>query len=196
MKRLYLIRHGEVEGSDGKAVGHLDLPLSPYGTKRIEALTASWRGPAPDRLFTSDLRRAAESAQILAAHFGVAPIAEPRLREISFGAWEGLSWDEIHRRDGRHLAAWGERWWELAPPGGETFNDLLRRVLTWFNELEEGEVVAAVAHGGSLRALFTALLDLPREEIFNLRLDHSHVSALLLEGESYVPLFVNRARFF
>lgn len=196
MKRLYLVRHGEVEGSEGKAVGHLDLPLSHRGARSMGVLAASWRGPAPDRLFTSDLRRAAESAQILAAQLGIAPIPDPRLRELSFGKWEGFSWNEIHHHYGPHLAAWGERWWELAPPGGETFNDLSRRVLAWFRELEEGEVVAAVGHGGSLRALFAALLDVPRGEIFDLRLDHSHVSALLAEGGSYVPLFMNRRRFF
>jgi alpha-ribazole phosphatase len=195
VKQLYLVRHGKVEGADGRAVGHLDLPLSALGARTIEALASTWHGPAPDRLFTSDLRRAVESAQILATRFEVAPIADPRLRELSFGDWEGFSWDEIHRQFGRSLAAWGERWWELAPPGGETFDDLSRRVLAWLHEQEKDEVVVAVVHGGSLRALLAALLNLPRDEIFSLQLDHAHVTALLIERECSVALFVNQPSF-
>jgi alpha-ribazole phosphatase len=196
MKRLYLVRHGAVEGGEGRAVGHVDLPISSAGRGAMEALAASWRGPAPDRLFASDLRRATESARILSARLGIAPEVDPRLRELSFGDWDGLSWDEIHRRDSRRMADWGERWWELSPPGGETFDDLSRRVLAWFHELEGAGVVVAVAHGGSLRALLAALLDLPRGEIFELRLDCSRVSALHREGGNWVPLSINQPRFF
>jgi broad specificity phosphatase PhoE len=195
MKRLYLVRHGEVDGGEGKVVGQLDLPLSDAGMKTIAGLADSWCGPPPDGLFTSDLRRAAESARILATRMGVAPRVDPRLRELSFGDWEGLTWEEVHRRSGGRLAAWGERWWEVAPPGGETFADLSQRVLAWFREVEAGEVVVAVVHGGSLRALLATLLDLPRGEIFNFRVDCSHVSAVGVEAGSYMPLFLNRPGF-
>jgi broad specificity phosphatase PhoE len=195
MKRLYLVRHGEVDGGDSKVMGHLDLPLSDAGRKAIAGLADSWCGPPPDGFFTSDLCRATESAHILATRLGVAPRVDPRLRELSFGDWEGLTWEEVHRRNGGHLVTWGERWWEMAPPGGESFAELSQRVLAWFREVEAGEVVVAVVHGGSLRALLAALLNLPRSEIFNLRVDRSHVSALAMEAGSWVPLFLNRPRF-
>jgi broad specificity phosphatase PhoE len=195
MKRLYLIRHGEAEGSAGRAVGHLDLPLSAAGRGQIELLAASWKGPVPDRFFASDLRRAVDSAQILVARIGGAPCLDSRLRELSFGGWEGLRWDEIHRRERGLLASWGERWWEIAPPGGETFADLTRRMLAWFHELPEGQVIMTVSHGGSLRALLAALLDLSPREAFDLPLDCARVSAVAVDGASCRLLYLNERRF-
>jgi alpha-ribazole phosphatase len=194
VRRLYLVRHGEAEGSEGRAVGHLDLPLSQEGAARIEALAGSWTGPPPGRLYTSDLRRAADSARILAARLGCSPVPDIRLREISFGEWEGRSWDEIHERDAGRLALWGERWQEIAPPGGETFGDLTSRILAWYQEIED-ETVVAVAHGGSLRALLTALLDLRPERAFEIRLDCARVSGVAIFPDRRELLFLNQDRF-
>jgi alpha-ribazole phosphatase len=196
VRLLYLVRHGKAVRSQGRAVGHLDLPLSAAGARSIATLAASWQGPPPRRLFTSDLRRAADSARLLATRFGAAAETDQRLRELSFGEWEGLSWEEIHRRDRRRLASWGERWWEVAPPGGEGFDELTRRVLAWFRELSaEDDVVMAVAHGGSVRALLAALLDLPRGQVFELRLDHARASAIAITEGRCRLLFLNQRRF-
>lgn len=197
--KLYLVRHGEVEGTKGRAIGQLDLPLSPAGAHRVRALADTWRGPAPDRLFASDLCRSVDSAQLLASRIGCALKIDPRLRELSFGHWEGIAWDEIHRQDGSRLAAWGERWWEVAPPGGETYADLSGRVLGWFEELaeEEGDtsVVLVVAHAGSLRALLVALLALPRSKFLELHLDYGHVSAVAATRRSSELIFLNQETF-
>ncbi|MBV8203209.1 MAG: histidine phosphatase family protein [Acidobacteria bacterium] len=193
MKRLYLVRHGLAEVGSGRAVGHLDPPLSAAGAESIAKLAGSWRGPAPARVVSSDLRRAADSARLLAARLGAVAEADPRLRELAFGEWEGLTWDEIHRRDERRLAAWGDRWWEVAPPGGETFAELSRRVREWLEDLGSGgEPVVAVAHAGSLRALLGALLARPRRELFDLKLDHAHVSALTVDEGRGELLYLNR----
>jgi broad specificity phosphatase PhoE len=195
MSRLYLVRHGETAGSEGLALGHTDLPLSPAGVRSIEALAATWSGPAPGRLIASDLARAALSAEILAPRLGVAPAFDPRLREMSFGDWEGRPWDEIHRHDRERLQAWGDRWWENAPPGGEPYAGLKRRVLAWHAELAAGEVVVAVAHGGSLRALLGALLGIPDDRIFELGQDYAHVSAVDLTPKGWEPRYLNQGRF-
>jgi len=192
--KLYLVRHGEAEGSAGRAVGHLDLPLSAAGARDIETLAATWQGPAP-RIFTSDLRRAVESARILGVRLGVEPVVDARLREVSFGDWDGQLWDEVHQRDRDRLEAWGGRWWELAPPGGETFTDLSRRVLAWLRELPEEEAVMAVAHGGSIRALLAELLAMSRERVFDLHLAPARVSAVEVAGGGCELLFLDRDRF-
>lgn len=182
MKRLLLIRHGEAEGAEGRAVGHLDLPLSPAGTERIRLLAEAWSAPAPQRFAASDLRRAAESARWLALRIGREPEADPRLRELSFGDWEGLTWDEIHRRDPERFAAWGERWWEVAPPGGETFEELARRALAWAAEVRDGETAVAVTHAGVIRALLAGLAGVPRGDLFRIPLAPGRVTALAVEG--------------
>lgn len=191
--KLYLVRHGEAEGSEGRAVGHLDLPLSDLGTRNVEALAASWQGPSSVRLFASDLRRAADSARILARRFGVEPVLDARLREVSFGEWEGRLWDEVYESDRRRYDAWSERWWDLAPPGGESFADLAARVLAWFRDLGDGADVIVVAHGGSIRALLVELLAIPRERAFDLQLSPARVSAVEIDDRGCESLFLDRA---
>ena len=195
MTRIYLLRHGLARGGEGRAVGQLDLPLSEGGAEQIRHLARTWHGPAPDRLFTSDLRRARESAGILAERFATVPTVDARLRELSFGAWEGQRWDEIHRRDRHHLAAWADRWWAVAPPGGETFARLCRRVAAWFRELGDDGVVVAVLHAGSLRALLAEVVHTPRAALFDIRLDCGRVSAVAGDRRGYELVSVNRRRF-
>lgn len=192
--KLYLVRHGEAEGSEGRAVGQLDLPLSDLGTRNLEALAASWQGPPPPvRLFASDLRRAADSARVLARRFGVEPVLDARLREVSFGEWEGRAWDEIYESDRRRYDAWTERWWDLPPPGGESFANVAERSLSWFRELRDGEDAIVVAHGGSIRALLVELLAIPRERAFDLQLSPARVSAVERGGAGCELLFLDRA---
>jgi len=192
--KLYLVRHGEAEGSAGRAVGHLDLPLSAAGARDVETLAATWRGPAPGRIFTSDLRRAVESARILGARLGAEPVVDARLREVSFGDWDGRAWDDVYESDHERFEAWSERWWDLAPPGGESFADLSRRVLAWFRELPGEETILAVAHGGSIRALLAELLAIPPERAFNLELAPARVSALEVRGGACELLFLDQGR--
>jgi len=189
--KLYLVRHGEAEGSAGRAVGHLDLPLSAAGARDVETLAAAWQGPAP-RIFTSDLRRAAESARILGARLGAEPVVDARLREVSFGDWDGRAWDDVYESDRERFEAWSERWWDLAPPGGESFADLAHRVLAWFRELEGEEILLAVAHGGSIRALLAELLAIPRERAFDLELAPGRVSAIEVRGAVCELLFLDQ----
>jgi broad specificity phosphatase PhoE len=192
MTRLYLVRHGAVAGDSGRVMGHHDLPLSATGAAQIEALAATWTGRPPDRLFASDLARAADSARLLAARFGTPLTLDPRLRELSFGNWEGRLWDDVHQTDRDLLAVWGERWWEAAPPGGETFDQLAERVQSWYCELREGELAVAVAHAGSLRVLLAELQGLPRDQIFELHLDYAHVSAVEVTGGQGAVLSLNQ----
>ena len=194
--KLYLVRHGEAEGSAGRAVGHLDLPLSDLGTRNMEALAASWQRPSPVRLFASDLRRATDSARILSARLEIEPVIDTRLREVSFGDWEGRAWDEVYESDRQRYDAWSEHWWDVAPPGGESFEALAVRVHAWFQDLGEGEDIIGdiivVAHGGSIRALLVELLAIPRERAFDLQLSPARVSAVEVGDGGCELLFLDR----
>jgi len=197
VRRLVLVRHGKAVASRSRVVGHLDRPLSQAGARAVADLAASWRGPIPDLLVASDLRRAADSARLLADHLGVAAQIDPRLRELSFGQWEGMTWEQVHRRDASLLAAWSQRWWDVAPPAGETFEELSRRVLAWFADCRRrgADVVVAVVHGGSLRALLSGLVGVPRGKLFELRLDFSRVTSIEVGARSCRLAFLNHERF-
>lgn len=216
-RRLYLVRHGAAEGAEGRAVGHVDLPLSAAGRRAVERLAATWQGPPPDHLATSPLARAAATASLLAAAWGVEPARpDPRLVEMSFGAWDGRPWGEIHAADGARLAAWAERWWQVPTPDGEGFADLERRVGEWWDEWlaepwDEAAVdeaaprgrrpgaprrTVAVTHAGPIRALLAARLGRPREGLWDLPLGLARVTAIdVVAGEPPRLAFVDRPGF-
>jgi alpha-ribazole phosphatase len=199
-----MVRHGAAEGAEGRAVGHVDLALSAAGRRAVERLAATWQGPPP-RLVTSPLRRAAETAALLAAAWRIpAAEPEPRLAEMRFGEWDGRRWDEIHAADGARLAAWGERWWQAPTPGGEGFADLERRVGAWWDEWTAagegggagGAATIAVTHAGPIRALLAARLGVPRDELWDLAVGTARATAVeAAPGPSPRLLFLDRASF-
>ena len=197
--RLFLVRHGVAEGADGLVVGQVDLPLSTEGAECLGRLARSWPGPPPDRLISSDLARAASSADVLAEHWQLPVSArDPRLREMNFGRWDGLTWDDLREQDGERLDAWMTTWWTEPAPDGESLGDVAERSLDWMNEILErhaGETVVAVAHGGSLRTLIGHALEMPGQRVFHLRLDHGQVSCLETTWRGLEVAFVNSKLF-
>ncbi|HEX6202300.1 MAG TPA: histidine phosphatase family protein [Thermoanaerobaculia bacterium] len=201
--RLYLVRHGLAEGAAGRAVGHVDLPLSAGGREAAERLAATWVGRPPERLVASPLARAAATAAVLADAWGLPPATpEPRLAEMSFGAWDGRRWDELHAAEGERLAAWAARWWEDPTPEGEGFADLVRRVGEWWDELWGGAgspppgATVAVTHAGPIRALLAGRLGVPREEVWEVAIGEARVTAVeAAAGGAPRLVFVDRPGF-
>lgn len=166
-RRLWLVRHGETEGrSSVRFHGSNDVELSNEGRAQIRALGPWLANVAFARVVHSPLRRAAESARILAASCGL-PAAtlrsDPRLREISFGACEGMTADEI-------AAAFPEFWRAHAAgtaegfPGGETRVDFAARVAAAVGDLVRepwtGDLLV-VGHRGTVRQTLRTLLSVP-----------------------------------
>lgn len=90
-KVIYVVRHGHCEGA-GTLLGHCDAGLTPQGLAQAEALAAQLG--EVERVVSSDLRRAVQTAERIAARAGVEVELEPRLREISYGVWDGQPWQE------------------------------------------------------------------------------------------------------
>jgi broad specificity phosphatase PhoE len=162
--RLWLIRHGQSEwNASGRWQGQADPPLSPRGHQEAALLAERLAKLSPAALYTSDLRRAAQTAAPLAEVFSRVPIARTDLREVDIGAWAGKTFDEIVAAFPEEVAAWrsGE---DVARGGGERFTDLSRRAVAFLDHLRhhhDGEDVVAVTHGGWIRAVLTHILDLP-----------------------------------
>ena len=132
---LVLVRHGDVESVPGMCIGHTDVPLSASGFAAIQQLATDWSGAAPRFLFTSDLKRAQQSAQVFAARFAIEPLTDPRLRELDLGEWDGKHWDAIARSDPTRYRHWADNWVIQEAPGGESFGDLLRRTGAWLSSI-------------------------------------------------------------
>ena len=178
---LYLVRHGEVDAEPGRCWGWTDLELADEAATR-EALAAQLGllDPAPARIVCSDLGRARATARLLGELVGVEPEPTPALRELHFGVWEGRSWPEIEQRWPELYWAYMERWRERAPPGGESWLELVERVgHLWYEGLvARRSPTVVVAHQGSLRALAGVALGLADEEAMRLRFAYARARDL------------------
>jgi alpha-ribazole phosphatase/probable phosphoglycerate mutase len=167
---LYLVRHGSVGSArDGRYLGSTDAPLDAVGRRQVEALAELLRAKRRcGRCVCSPLRRAAQTAEILRSAIGRIPEADPDLREIDFGRWEGKTFSEIRDSSPEEVARWAQFAPVFAFPGGESLRDFLGRVGRAADRLaaDEAETVLAVTHGGVIKAMLCRLLGLePRRYV-------------------------------
>lgn len=169
MLRLTLARHGSTPWNEaGRHQGWGDPPLSERGRWEAERLRARLAGARFDRVVASDLRRARETAEI--ALPGAEAESDARLRELHFGAWEGLTWEECTARDGDLLARWTDDPLSCAPPEGEETRAFEARIAAALGDLPESGEVLWVVHAGVIHAVLARLLEVPLRRTFALRL--------------------------
>jgi len=146
---LLIARHGETEWNrQERYQGHADPPLNATGRAQAEELGTSLAGDGVDAIYSSDLRRASETAEIVGARLGLPVGQEPGLREIDVGSWQGLTKMQI---DGR-------------PWDGETYerhSERVMRALRAIAAIHPDGRVLVVSHGGSLRRVQEAVLGEP-----------------------------------
>jgi len=167
---LVLIRHGETDWNrELRWQGQTDVPLNPAGMRQAQAAAESLRGTNLEAIYTSDLQRARQTAEAVAAATGAHVRQDRRLREIALGAWEGMSFDEIHRRDGEALDLFRGDPANHRAPRGESVPEVRRRVLACLQEIlrafPDGRV-AVVSHGLALAVVKVLLLGLPLETVW------------------------------
>ncbi|NLW08134.1 MAG: alpha-ribazole phosphatase [Clostridia bacterium] len=193
--RVYLVRHGETEWNNlGRYQGHSDIALSSRGRRQAELLSQRFEKVHLDAAYASDLKRARETAITIVAPHNLEVKLEAGLREINFGAWEGLSYQEI-------IAAFPQEWeeWRYDPanravPGGESFQQVKERALAVFNKIvakEKGRNILLVAHGGCLRALICSILGLDLSAVWRFRLDNTGVSVVDCYNENKILVLLN-----
>jgi 2,3-bisphosphoglycerate-dependent phosphoglycerate mutase/probable phosphoglycerate mutase len=173
LRRLILLRHGQTDYNvAGRMQGHLDSILTDAGREQAVAAAPVLAALAPDRLISSDLRRAADTAEVVGQACGLPVKFDARLRETHLGRWQGRSVAEIERDEPGAISTWrSDPAW--APPGGESRVDVVLRSRPVVDELDEeladdpaepaasSETVLLVAHGGLIAGLVSGLLDLP-----------------------------------
>ena len=196
---LILVRHGDVDAPTGLCLGQTDVPLSASGFGAVQQLAASWSGRAPRFLFTSDLKRSQQAAAIFAANFAIEPLIDARLREVDFGEWDGKRWEDVMRSDLALYEHWANNWVIQEAPGGESFADVIRRTGAWLSSLlgstGDDDLVLAVAHIGSIRALLCHALGLPPARALALRVDHAHAARMRTRNGQFEVSYVNASRF-
>lgn len=173
---LLIFRHGEVaSGETGRFYSQEDVPLSEGGIRQANR----WAALLGDRfrvslVLTSDLSRCLVQARVLARTWGCGVYATSALREVSFGKWTGLRWDEIEKAYPGALSA---RMADLAgfrPPGGENLEDVRQRswgVVKRALSEHRGKTVALVGHGGLNRVMIASAIGLSLQHVFALSQD-------------------------
>lgn len=170
MTRVILVRHGETEWNATKrAQGHADVPLNAAG--RAQALDAARELAVfpVDAVYSSDLRRALDTARAIARLHGLEVEAEPGFREIDQGEWTGLTSEEI---GSRWPELWGPARHHSARPGGESPAQVRRRALAALRRVVEAHpsgTVVVVSHGGTIRWLSAEALGLDGSSAARLR---------------------------
>jgi alpha-ribazole phosphatase len=174
MTHLILVRHGETDwNTQHRFQGQTDVPLNYTGREQAVRLAGRLTHEHIDAVYSSDLERAVETADIVTAHRPIDVRQDSRLRELSFGAFEGLLYSEIKERFPAELAAW-ERDRSIPPPGGESLAQLVTRVQNALAEItarHASDRVMIVGHGGPLRVLLCLIMGLPPEQQWQFRLE-------------------------
>jgi len=194
---LYLVRHGETESNkERRYQGWTESPLSKKGARQAEKAGFFLGGEKIAGLYCSDLKRAVNTARVIGAGSGLKPVITPLLREINFGQWEGLTFDEIEATWGEEINRWLDDPFHKSAPGGETLGEVCARMRSFLEQLEKnvpiGQRIAAVSHGGSIRALLYHVLNLDRESFWNLKIENASVSLIRKEGGRFKVVYYNR----
>lgn len=169
MSDLMFIRHAETDMA-GRFCGHADPPINKRGEQQIRHLLTELEPGSISAVYCSDLLRATMTADAFSRAFAVPIFLRPRLREIHFGDWEGLSWSEIERRGRSYAQEWIAAFPNLPAPGGEPFADFESRVLEELDELlhlKEHKQIAIVSHGGVMRVVLRKLHGCSEREAWN-----------------------------
>jgi len=154
---LILIRHGETEWNRiGRCQGVADIALNQNGKKQIKELASSLKAESISAVYSSDLKRALETAREIASHHKLTVNVEKDLREMDQGELEGLKFQEIRERYDHVLKEWRESPETLKLPKGESLTELQERALRVFNKIlarHSGETVVTVSHNLTITTL-------------------------------------------
>lgn len=129
MGKIYLIRHGETEANKTfQFQGHIDNPLNSKGLCQAAALGQHYENIVLDEIYSSSMQRARQTAAPLAEAHGLTVQPLDELKEVCFGEWEGLSYDEIKEKWSDQLELFFKQPAQCRMPGGESFDDVALRV--------------------------------------------------------------------
>lgn len=171
MTTIYLARHGESDwNAANRFQGHSDRPLTDLGRQQAQALGELVAAENVEAIYSSPLKRALETARIVAVRSGLEVVEDEDLREVDTGSWSGLSRAEVQERFPEGFDRWtsGGAGWE----DGESYEEMAERVLAAVNRIaaaHPGGRVLIVSHGGPIRAIQGAANGMDIDEYRRLR---------------------------
>ena len=187
--KIFLLRHGAVQSPErGKHyIGQLDLLLDDLGRNQAHVWANYFSDMGLKNIYSSDLSRCLETAQIIGDRCAIEPRALADLREICLGAWEGHSFDKIRTLYPEEFLYRGDHITDHRPPGGECFRYLQARVWPIFQKIihQRSGRVLIVTHAGVIRVLICKLLGMPLENLFTIGVRHGAMSIIVVQPNGY-----------
>jgi broad specificity phosphatase PhoE len=194
---LVLLRHAQAE-LHGCFCGHSNPPLTIAGHREIPGIIQRISSIPPSTVWCSDLQRAEQTAIPIAKHFGVTCRTSSVLREMNFGQWEGLSWEEVDTQFPEDARAWTEWFPYHRPPGGESFHEFRMRVVTELARLakeSEPGYTLVVTHAGFIRTAIAWALGIPDDQILRIGQVYGAATILQKAGSVWTVTTINAGKF-
>ncbi len=187
MKKIFLVRHGESKWNVLKKIqGQQDVPLTDRGKSQAYQIGDRLLSEKIDSIYSSDLKRAYDTATIIGKKLQIDVNPMTELREINFGQWEGASYDKIYSTNHKEIILWRKAPEKLNIDGIESLKKLQLRAMSAVNKIinsETGNNILIVSHSATLKTIILGLLNIDLANFKNLTLDN--VSLTIVEFRNY-----------
>jgi alpha-ribazole phosphatase len=196
LNRIYLIRHGQVDGYENFPIyGHTDVDLTDTGILQMQQVAERLRLIDINAIYASDLTRTITSSRIISRYHDVPLYFLPELREMHFGDWEGLTLAEIQEKFPGELERRKSSLLDFQAPGkGESISGFSARITDCLKQIrakQEGKDVAIVVHGGVNRIILCRALGLDLTHMFNIQQDYACLNIIDYYPNSTLVRLVN-----
>ena len=198
LTKIILIRHGQTDWNiAGRYQGQADIALSDVGIKQAEILAQNFPVKKIDAIYSSDLKRAHFTANKIGEKFDVNVKTVKAFREICFGDWEGLTYEQITKKWPIALNNFFQAPDILEIPNGETFVEVQKRAMAALHEIidqHNDSTVVIVSHGAILRTVIAGVLHTPLKYLWSFRQENTAVNIFTYnEGYFMVDLLNSTA---
>ena len=184
--RLVLIRHGATDWNDQhRFIGRSDLPLNANGIKQAQALGNKLDREQFDLIISSNLKRAAETAELIVGESGNQILFDDRLREVDFGSWEGLTLNQINEQYPGAFQRWRNDL-SYRIPEAEDIQDTRERVKAFLDDLlkdHSGKTILVISHGSILQMVIYLILEIPFVNDWKFYMYNGSVSEILISSD-------------
>ncbi len=181
-RTIYLIRHGKIQlpEDDRSYIGHYDVPLDETGIEQARCVQQWLDGALITAAYCSDLSRSRETAEIIVNDKNIPIFARQDLREIHLGEWEGCTFADIEQRFPEEFRKRGSDIVQYRVPGGESFDDCNKRILTAFSDILEASTdsILIVGHSGVNRMILCHIMGMPLQDLFKIRQEYGCMNVI------------------
>lgn len=188
--KLLLTRHGQTDWNIARRYqGQTDVPLNETGLLQAELLAQRLSSHTIHAIYSSDLSRAMNTAKAIASAQEQTPVlqSDTRWRELSFGNWEGMTYQEMSAHSPELFESWMKDSLTISTPNGETHRQLAERVQSAFDEIKakhNDETILVVGHSGSIQTLLALTLGVDLSRYWQFRVSQTSLSELTIYDDA------------